>query len=267
MKGNKVMKRCIKIGLGILLNILLLVLLNGPIYAQTDGKTKYWKTFIGTFSGGFATGPMFVNNQNIIYWGFADPFIGTQIFSGYQMGAGLALRPAKYFDLFSNIYLGEYKLLMGIEGHPLIGPAIWVASGGTYDISPPLPQDIYYISDGGMMQIGVRLIYPVEKYFEPYIGLGLNIGAYKFYFGNKDGSEAYSEILYRENMMGLNLSLGVNFNIFSENKLFLTISPYFELGGLVSDVETMPNWIWMGWTYSAQFPIVPRYRFGIILGG
>jgi len=45
MKGNKVMKRCIKTVLGILLNILLLVLLNGPIYAQTDGKTNYWKPF------------------------------------------------------------------------------------------------------------------------------------------------------------------------------------------------------------------------------
>lgn len=267
MKRNKVMKRCVKIGSGILLSVLLLVLLNGPIYAQTDGKINYWKPFSMNFNGGFATDPEFVNNQDVGFWGFVDQNgIEKQIYGGYQWGMSMAYRPAKYFDLFLNILLAQYQLLMGKEGHQLKGPSIWDASGGNYDISPPLPHDIYYISKVVLGQIGVRLIYPIEKSLEPYIGLGLNIDSYQSAFGNEDGSRAYSKILYGEKM-GLNLIFGVNFNIFSQNKVLLKISPYFELGGLVSETGTeMHDWIWQGWTYHAQFPIVPAYRFGIILG-
>jgi hypothetical protein len=67
--------------------------------------------------------------------------------------------------------------------------------------------------------------------------------------------------------MSLYLSFGVDFNILSQNKILLKIGPYFEIGGLVTEPETeMHDWIWQGWTYHAQFPIVPAYRFGIILG-
>ena len=239
-----------------------------PIYAQTDGKIKYWTPFSINFNGGFATAPQFVNNQNLGFWGFVDyNGIEKQIYGGYQWGIGVAYRPAKYFDLFINILLAQYKLLMGKEGHQLMGISIWAASGGTYIVSPPLPQDIYYVSKVNLGQIGMRLMYPIEESLEPYIGLGLNVGSYQIAFGNKDGSIAYSEILYGETI-GLNLIFGVNFNILSQNKILLKISPYFELGGLVSDTETgMHDWIWQGWTYpSLGLPIVPPYRFGIILG-
>ena len=239
-----------------------------PIYAQTDGKIKYWTPFSINFNGGFATAPQFVNNQNLGFWGFVDyNGIEKQIYGGYQWGIGVAYRPAKYFDLFINILLAQYKLLMGKEGHRLMGISIWAASGGTYIVSPPLPQDIYYVSKVNLGQIGMRLMYPIEESLEPYIGLGLNVGSYQIAFGNKNGSIAYSEILYGETI-GLNLIFGVNFNILSQNKILLKISPYFELGGLVSDTETgMHDWIWQGWTYpSLGLPIVPPYRFGIILG-
>ena len=263
---NKVMKRCIKTGLGILLSILLLVLLSGPIYAQTDGKINYWTPFSMNFNGGLATGPEFVNNQDLGFWGFVDyNGIEKQIYDGYQWGISMAYRPAKYFDLFLNILLARYKLLMGKEGHQLKGPSIWYASGGTYSISPPLPHDIYYISKVSLGQIGVRLIYPIEKSLEPYIGLGLNVGSYQIAFGNKNGSRAYSEILNGEKI-GRNLIFGVNFNILSQNKILLKISPYFEIGGLATEGAEMHDWIWQGWTYRVQFPIVPHYRFGIILG-
>jgi hypothetical protein len=238
-----------------------------PIYAQTDGKIKYWTPFSINFNGGLATEPEFVNNQDLGFWGFVDyNGIEKQIYGGYQWGISMAYRPAKYFDLFLNILLARYKLLMGKEGHQLKGPSIWDASGGTYSISPPLPHDIYYISKVSLGQIGVRLIYPIEKSLEPYIGLGLNVGSYQIAFGNKNGSRAYSEILNGEKI-GPNLIFGVNFNIFSQNKVLLKISPYFELVGLVGDTGTgMHDWIWKGWTYNSQLPIVPRYRFGIILG-
>jgi hypothetical protein len=268
MKRNKVMKRCIKTVLGNLLSISLLVLLNGAIYAQTDGGTEYWNTFGISFVGGFASDPEFVNNQDLGFWGFVDENgIEKQIYGGYQWGISVAYRPAKYFDLFLNILSAQYQLLMGKEGHQLKGISIWDASGGTYDIiSPPLPHDIYYISKVVLGQMGVRLIYPIEKSLEPYIGLGLNIGSYQSAFGNEDGSRAYSEILYGEEI-GPNLIFGVNFNLLSQNKILLKISPYFELFGLVGDTGTgMHDWIWQGWTYHAQFPIVPAYRFGIILG-
>jgi len=178
----------------------------------------------------------------------------------------MAYRPTKYFDLFLNILLARYKLLMGKEGHQLRGIAIWDASGGTYEISPPLPHDIYYVSKVVLGQMGMRLIYPIKKSLEPYIGLGLNIGSYQTAFGNEDGSRAYSEILYGKKM-NLQLSFGVNFNILSQNKVLLKIGPYFEIGDLVTETGTeMHDWIWQGWTYHSQFPIVPAYRFGIILG-
>jgi hypothetical protein len=266
MKRNKVMKRCIKIGSGILLSILLLVLLNGPIYVQIDDKTNYWKSFDIRFVGGFATDLWSSNNQDIGFWGFVDPDIDEQIYGGYQWGMSMAYRPAKYFDLFLNILLAQYQLLMGKEGHQLNGISIWDASGGNYDISPPLPHDIYYVSKAVLGQIGMRLIYPIKKYFEPYIGLGLNIGSYQIAFGDEDGSRAYSEILYGEKMI-LYLSFGVDFNILSQDKILLKIGPYFEIGGLVTEPGTeMHDWIWQGWAYHAQFPIVPAYRFGIILG-
>ncbi len=263
---NKVMKRCMKTGLGILLSILLLVLLNEPIYAQTDSTTKYWETFSMGFIGGLATGPKFVNNQDLGFWGFVDQNgIEKQIYGGYQWGISMAYRPMKYFDLFLNVLLARYKILMGKEGHQLFCPFMWNVLG-PYNLSPPLPHDIYYISKVSLGQIGVRLIYPIEKSLEPYIGLGLNVGSYQIAFGNKNGSRAYSEILNGEKI-ARNLIFGVNFNIISQNKILLKISPYFEIGGLATEAGTeMHDWIWQGWTYETQFPIVPHYRFGIILG-
>jgi hypothetical protein len=237
-----------------------------PIYAQTDGKINYWTPFSMNFNGGLATGPEFVNNQDLGFWGFVDHNgIEKQIYGGYQWGISMAYRPMKYFDLFLNVLLARYKLLMGKEGHQLFCPFMWNVLG-PYNLSPPLPHDIYYISKVSLGQIGVRLIYPIEKSLEPYIGLGLNVGSYQIAFGNKNGSRAYSEILNGEKI-GRNLIFGVNFNILSQNKILLKISPYFEIGGLATEVGTeMHDWIWQGWTYETQFPIVPPYRFGIILG-
>jgi hypothetical protein len=266
MKENKIMKRCIQIGLSILLSILLLVLLNGPIYAQTDDTIKYWNSFTTNFIIGFATSPEFVNNQDVALWGFTNVNGGIekQIYRAFLWGVSLAYRPIKYFDLFLNVLLEKHQLFIGEAGDQLAGPSIWIASGGTYYISPPLPHDIYYVSEVGLAQIGMRLIYPLEKSVEPYIGLGLNIGSYQIGFGNKD--VAYTEILMGERLAP-NLILGINFNILSENKILLKISPYFELGGPRFETEkVMHDWIWQGWTYYAPFPLVAPYRFGINLG-
>jgi hypothetical protein len=154
---------------------------------------------------------------------------------------------------------------LGKWGDQLYGPAIFDASNGQFHpYSPPLPLDIYYTSKVYLEQIGVRGIYPITKFIEPYLGLGINLCDYECAFSNKDASIAYSEILSGTNY-GLNLTFGVNFNIIWYNKIFLKFGPYFEIGHIVADRE-MHNWIWEGWTYSNTFLITTYYRYGIIIG-
>jgi len=227
---------------------------------------NYWNSFNYSAIGGLGINPWVMGGNYIGHWGFVDEKLDNkELFGGYQWGVGFGFRPSKYFEIFLNLLLGKYQVLLGKKGDQLYGPVIFFASNGQWDpYSPPLPQDIYYTSKVYLSQIGVRVIYPITKFIEPYLGLGLNIGSYEYAFSNKDASRAYSEILSGMDY-GLNLTCGVNFNIILDNKIVLKFGPYFEIGHIVADGE-MHDWIWEGWTYSNQFLITTYYRYGVIIG-
>jgi len=54
-------------------------------------------------------------------------------------------------------------------------------------IIPPLPQDIFYVSKVYIGKFGGRIILPIEKILEPYLGCTLDISSYQIGFGNKNG--------------------------------------------------------------------------------
>ena len=113
-------------------------------------------------------------------------------------------------------------------------------------------------------RLGAKFIYPINN-LEPYIGLAFGLVPYEIAFGNKDGSRAYSEILV-DVAAAYAFILGVDFNFKLNNKKFMTLGIFFELGGVATEPTVMRDWIWQGWTYHAQFPVVPAYRFGVTLG-
>jgi hypothetical protein len=216
--------------------------------------------------GGLGINPWVMGGNYIGHWGFVDENLDKELFGGYQCGFGAGFRPSKYFEIFINLLKGEYKVLLGKWGDQLYGPAIFDASNGQFHpYSPPLPLDIYYTSKVYLSQIGVRGIYPITKFIEPYTGLGINMCEYECAFSNKDASIAYSEILSGANF-GLNLTFGVNFKIIRNNEIFWKFGPYFEIGHIVTDSEEMHDWLWVGCTYRNQFLITTYYRFGIIIG-
>jgi hypothetical protein len=260
------MKKLYKI---ILLFFVVFLNFNKFVFANVDSqnvsKENYRKSFNFSEIYGWGINPWVMGGNYIGYWGFVDENLDKELFGGYQCGFGVGFRSSKYFEIFLNILSGRYKVLLGKEGDQLYGPAIFDASNGEFHpYSPPLPLDIYYTSKVSLYQIGVRGIYPITKFIEPYSGLGLNICSYECAFSNKDASIAYSEILSGINY-GLNLTFGVNFNIIWNNKIFCKFGPYFEIGHIVTDEgEEMHDWLWVGCTYRNQFLITTYYRYGII---
>jgi len=250
-----------------ILFIFLNKILFGEISFQNTSENNYWNSFGFSAIFGFGVNPWEMGGNYLGHWGFVDENLNNkELFNGYQCGGSINFRITKYSDIFLNLLIGEYKVLLGKEGNVLTGPAIYDASGGQWHPdSPPLPQDIYYISKVFLSQIGVKGIYPITKFVEPCVGLGLNIASYECAFGNKDGSRAYSEILANINY-GLNLSFGLYFNIIMNNKIVLKFGPYFEIGHVVTDSMEMNNWIWGGWKYHNQFLITTYYRYGITFG-
>jgi len=230
-------------------------------------ETKYWNSFSTNIISVYAFDPWIIGGNYVGAWGFVDPDLDKQFFGGYQIGLSFSYRPLKHFDLFYTFLFSQFNVLLGKENHQLEGIAIWSASGGTYDrYSPPLPQDIYYISKVYMGKFGGRIILPIEKILEPFLGCSFDISSYQIGFGNKNGSRAYSNIV-NDIGMSFSLILGFNINILSNNSIILKINPFLELGGLVTEsgVE-IQNWIWQNWTYSNQFIVVPHYRMGILIG-
>jgi len=242
---------------------------NKIVFANVDSqnvsKESYWKSFNFTDIYGWGINPWVMGGNYIGHWGFVDEYLDKELFGGYQFGFGVGFRPSKYFEIFINFLKGEYQVLLGKWGDQLYGPAIFDASNGHFHpYSPPLPLDIYYTSKVFLSQIGVRGIYPITKFIEPYSGLGINKCDYECAFSNKDASIAYSEIL-SGTKYGLNLTFGVNFNLIRNNETLWKFGPYFEIGHIVTDSEEMHDWLWVGCTYRNQFLITTYYRYGIIL--
>lgn len=238
----------------------IIFIFNIYIYAQNENKKE--DIFTMKVIGALSNDVTFTNNKDVGFWGFSDESIDKQYFSGYLYGMILSFRFSEYFDLFMDITILRSSLLMGKAGSRLKGIAVWDADPNhTSTISPPLSNDIYFISKATMGRIGIRVIYPVNNIFEPYVGLAAGIVPYEIAFGNQDGSRAYSDIINEVApiyalIVGSDLKMDV-----------LTLGLFLEIGGAASESGTiMGNWLWQGWTYHAQFPIVPAYRVGLTLG-
>ncbi|MEO0254438.1 MAG: hypothetical protein ABIN20_03325 [candidate division WOR-3 bacterium] len=233
---------------------------------QDSEKKEKFKLNI-KFIGGFSKDLYATHNQSVGFWGFVDPNIDREYFDGYFFGMSLGIRPLKKIGLFLDIAILRSGLLMGKKGSYFEGIAVWDADPNHEDnISPTLPNDIYYISKATMGRIGAKFIYPVTEVVEPYLGIALGLVPYEIAFGNKDGSRAYSQIL-SDIALTYALILGTDFNLKSDHKNIMTLGIFFEIGGTATEPGTvMEDWIWQGWTYHAQFPVVPAYRFGVNLG-
>lgn len=217
------------------------------------------------FTGGLSQDFNFVNNQDLGFWGFVDSSVELEYFSGYFFGMILSIRPVKSMELFTDITILRSSLLMGKKGSYFKGISVWDADPNHEDsISPVLPNDIYYISKANMGRLGAKFIYSMDV-LEPYIGLAFGLVPYEIAFGNKDGSTTYSEILVDVATV-YSLIFGLNFDFKSNGKKLITLEIFFEVGSATTESKVMRDWIWQGWTYHSQFPVVPAYRFGVTLG-
>ncbi len=238
-------------------------LFSEPQESQRKEKLRWTIGFIGGFSRDlYAT-----HNQDVGFWGFVDPNINREYFGGYFFGMSLGIRPFKNIEIFMDITILRSGVLMGKKGSYFEGIAVWDADPNHEDnISPTLPNDIYYISKATMGRIGAKFVYPLANVVEPYIGIAIGLVPYEIAFGNKNGSRAYSQIL-TDVLPAYGLILGSDFNIKSGEKNLMRTGIFFEIGGVATESGTvMEDWIWQGWTYHAQFPVVPAYRFGVSLG-
>lgn len=213
------------------------------------------------FIGGLSTDFDFTSNKNYGFWGFVDESVETQYFSGYKFGIIIGFNFLKYVEPFIDLTILKSSLLMGKAGSRLKGIAIWDADPNhTSSLSPLLPNDIYYISKATMGRMGLKFILPTKINVGPYAGFALGVVPYEIAFGNKDGTRAYSEII-SDVVTIFSLVFGTEFNL----EVF-TLGLFFEYGGAATEVGVVMNdWIWQGWTYHAQFPIVPAFRGGITL--
>jgi len=233
-------------------------------------EQNYWNTLYFSAIFGLGINPWTKGGNYIGYWGFVDENLDKELFGGYQRGVGFGYRLSKFFEIFLNYLSGEYKVLLGKKGDQLYGGAISDASNGQWhSYSPPLPDDIYFTSKVQLMQSGTRVIFPITKFIEPNLGLSVIFGGFRCAFTNKDASRAYSDSIH-DGGANLALTLGVNFNIFWNDSIFLKFTPYFEISGPLVTSKPMYNWIWKGWTYNREYnhelAVSTYYRFGIIIG-
>lgn len=217
---------------------------------------------------GFSEDWGFVSNDDVGFWGFIDENISEkQVFNGYFYGMDMGFKISKSFDMFLDMYVSQASLLMGNAGHNFKGMSVWDANPShDSQVSPTLPYDIYFISKATIGRVGFRYFYQINKFLEPNIGFAFGVVPYQIAFGNKDGSKAYSDIIFDIGTI-YSLIFGFDFNFYSLEQKIMSLCLFFEVGGTATKPSTvMNNWIWENWTYHAQFPVVPSFRFGISLG-
>lgn len=247
--------------------ISIFVIANNLFSMSQDSQKKEKLDWNFKFMGGFSQDLYATHNQSLGFWGFVDPNINRDYFGGYFFGINLGIRPWKNIEFFMDLIVLRSSLLMGKKGSYFEGIAVWDADPNHEDdVSPTLPNDIYYISKANMGRIGAKFIYPASKTVEPYVGIAFGLVPYEIAFGNKNGSRAYSQVL-TDVELTYGLILGSDFNLKSGEKNLMTLGLFFEYGGVATEPGTiMEDWIWQGWTYHAQFPVVPAFRFGMSFG-
>lgn len=221
---------------------------------------KYWDTLSFRFMGTLNSEWSFANRMNL--FAFYDPNLDVynEVPTGFAFGTGMHYRPAKYYDLFMDISFHRTQFLVGKKGDTLRGPWIVVQFGGN---SPVLSNDVYYSAQTGFLRLGGRAIYPINKSIEPWVGFAYGLAAWQVAFSNKDMSTAYSDVVSGQNF-GYSILAGVDFNILSQGRKFMTIGAFFDGGRVIASPLKFNDLIWIGHSYeSTASPAILPLRLGV----
>lgn len=240
----------------------------GGEQVQSD---RYWNELTIRLMGLLTMEQKFSNAFNM--FGFHDPNLDTgsaanattnDVPEGYAFGGGVSYRPSKYFEIFVDGTYHNSTLLIGLEGDRLVGPNMpldWIVDGGT----PVLTKDVYYGAKAYFLKAGVRLFIPVGKSFEPWVAAGFGPAKYEAAFADKKMSRAFGDIVSGMTT-GYSLSAGLDLNLLINNKQFLALSLFADLGRLSSKSLHFDNLIWEGWSVDiSHAPVVLPLRLGLAL--
>ncbi|MBM3296661.1 MAG: hypothetical protein FJY83_03570 [Candidatus Aminicenantes bacterium] len=246
------------------------------VSGQTEGEKqashdRYWNELTIRLMGLLTMEQKFFNAFNM--FGFHDPSLDTgyaanattnDVPEGYAFGGGVSYRPSKYFEIFLDGTYHYSTLLIGLEGDRLVGPNMpldWIVDGGT----PVLTKDVYYGAKAYFLKAGVRLFIPVSKSFEPWVAAGFGPAKYEAAFADKKMSRAFGDIVSGMTT-GYSLSAGLDLNLLINNKQFLALSLFADLGRLSSKSLHFDNLIWEGWSVDiSHAPVVLPLRLGLAL--
>lgn len=239
---------------------------NSQIYSQNNSptNTKYWTPFEMRFNFLYATEQRWATPFNI--WGFENlthPNYTKKPFTGYALGMGFYLRPAKYFDFFLIGNVHKNKTLIADAGdHLKSGELVYdFIMNGPGEI-PPIPNTTYFLAKTVVLTPGVRFIYPKKPGLELWLGMGYNLGTSTISFTDKKQKHLYSDIVSSDDN-GLYITIGVDFNYYSENKKEIGLSIFYEGGRLVGSAQ-FNNFIWENYDYSfSEISILLAHRLGI----
>ncbi len=227
---------------------------------KEDGMFRFG--FFGAWTQDYG----FTANDDLGFWGFRGENVEKQYFGGYMFGIVLGLRLSNAMETYIDAGNAYSSLLMGKKGYSLHGMSIWDADPNhESSTSPVLDRDVYYVSKVTFMRVGTKIILSIDEFMETYLGLGVGLAAYEIGFGNRDGSRAYSEIVY-DTAPTFAITFGYDYNIFIENQRICSIGFFFEIAGTPKEESTtMRNWLWEGWTYHFHSPVFPAFRLGLRL--
>lgn len=237
--------------------------------ARGAQKQKYWNTLEFRFNGFYCTETQEANAWNLLAIQNRDNIeLTDKPFSGYGFGVGIFVRPFKNFDFFFDINHYRTKSFIAHEGDRLVGNIAfeWMDQGFGNDI-PKAPHDLYYGAKTYFAKLGGRFIFPVNRFIEPWVGLGYGLLTYEVAIGNKDLSRAYTDVI-TGTATAFTLTAGIDFNLFASSpdaKKLMGLSIFADLGRQVPTTD-FDNFLWQGLKYHiTQTPVLPYFRFGLAL--
>ncbi|GEM_PF-3560610 len=189
------------------------------------------------------------------------PAAGQSMGQGYTIGAWMILRPFKYFDFFLHFGYHPTSFLAGQAGE-------WL-TGAFFDPYGPyqLPEKVYYRSYNFPFRAGLRFIYPIQRFLEPWIGVGLGMNLWGVALTGEDKSNVYGATTWGVTTPTLSFLAGVDY-VFRgpDGKRIGTIGLFLDGGRSLNKVD-MDWFIWDGVPWSTtNAPGIPAWKFGISLG-
>ncbi len=238
-------------------------------YSQDDKAKKYWNTVEFHFNIFYCTEERGANSTDLLKIQNVDNTELTfKTFDGFAYGAGLFVRPVKYFDILFDINYNLTKSFIANEGDRLTGPDLvydWVMNGSGE--IPPAPNDLYYGAKTFYAKLGGRFIFPVRRSIEPWVGIGFGLLTYEIAIGNKKLSRAYTDIV-TGSATSPTFMAGVDFNLFDPkmgDKKQLGVSLFAEIGRCAISTE-YSSFLWENYKYNIKStPALMEFRFGLAL--